>query len=335
MIDEAGGLFSSQLPRLRLRWDATALTALWTCPQKYYRQMVQGVGRGGSSRHLVFGKGLHRGLEVLHNSRWIGASEEEGINAAIKAALTEVGWRDGEEWNAWRSLDKIKNARSLIRALVWYADDLARGEGGEVKTWTIPVDPDLRGRPATEVYSEVELPFRAVTGEAYTLCGNVDRYVEWDSDVWRMEVKTTKSDPSAFDGGWWEGWNPSVQIKTYDLLDSLAHPEWAVVGTLLEAHQVGVGFARWSRMPLRYAEDTREQWLVEIEEKLREMEKWCQACEVSDDARDDARQWPSNYTACHGFGEGCPLRSVCRRPWAEREKMLIGVERNVWDPKAR
>ena len=335
-------LFSQQLPGLRLGWDATALTALWTCPQKYYRTMVQGIGSSsGSSKHLLFGKAFHAGLEELHNTRYIGEkekwaagfTEDEALRRAVVAALEVAGWREADgSWQRWLSTDKVKNARTLVRALVWYADDLARGQGGELLTATEDCE------PMTEVYTEVGLGLAAVTGEEYWLCGNVDRYVQWDDDLWRLEVKTTKSDPGGkqFIESWW----PNVQVKTYDLLDGLAGRECA--GTLLEAHQVGVGFARWCRTPLRYAAEQRQQWKAEVVAKLREMEHWVQAGQQScvytgPENWLQAEAFPGNYTACHDYGDGCPLRFVCRQPWAEREAMVQSLwpKAEVWDPRRR
>lgn len=340
-------LFSVKLPGLRLRHDATSLTAAWTCPQKYLREMVQGLRLAGGSKHLVFGQGLHAGLEALHNARWANKPAEECLNAAIKAALSTVGWRDGQgddsEWHPWMSADKKKNLHSLVRALVWYADDLARGEGGEINTWTINQGlaqlPLLK--PATEVYWEAPLGVTAVTGEEYWLCGNLDRVVEWDGELWVLECKTTGSDISE---RYWEGWNPSIQVKTYDLGLSLAKPEWQLAGVAMEVHQVGVGFSRWVRMPLRYAAGLRDQWKVQIKDKLREIERWTEASQALGTIhtgkplnllQPPASAFPDNYTSCHGFDGGCWLRPVCRRRWQERDELLAGMPRWVWEPSAR
>lgn len=329
-------LFSAEMPGLRLVHDATSLTTLWTCEQKFRRQMVEGVGRGGTSRHLVFGKAFHAGLEALHNARWAGQSAEECLNAAIKAALTQCGWRETDgSWQRWISQDRQKNAHTLLRALVWYADDLARGEGGQLDTMTITEQADPEDRetvhkfPATEVQLEWKLPFRAITGEDYWLVGNLDRVVEWDDERWVNEVKTTGAD---IGDRYWAGWDPNVQVKTYDLLTANARSGWSIAGTLLEAHQVGVGFARWARMPLRPAPN-REQFLDEIRLKLRVVEELTDAAELTEGP--PASVFPSNYTACHGYGDGCPLRGVCRRGWEEREEMLRTVPREVWDPQDR
>lgn len=332
-------LFSSVLPGLRLVQDATSLTTMFTCPQKYLRQMIQGVGKGGASRHLVFGKALHSGLEMLHNNRWAGQGAEECLNAAMVAALSQSGWREVDgTWQPWRSTDKKKNVYTLMRTLAWYADDLARGEGGEIETLTLPGRTEERDldRPATELFWQWKLPFQACTGEDYWLCGNIDRIVKWDDETWPLECKTTGSDIGDM---FWNSWNPSIQIKTYDLGLAMTHPEWNCAGTLLEAHQIGVGFSRWARTPLRYAANTRDEWLGQIEAKLREAERWAKA---ADDAagcvntgEPHGKYFPDNYTACHGFGDGCPLRDVCRRGFEDRETLLASVPRQIWDPQHR
>lgn len=331
------GLFSKILPGLRLVQDATSLTALFTCPQKYFRQMVQGVGRGGASRHLVFGKAFHAGLEALHNARWAGQADEACLHAALRAALQSCGWRETDgSWQRWISQDAQKNTYTLLRALAWYADDLARGEGGQLETMTRELVDEYNEPvrlPATELSLTWELPFKAVTGESYWLVGNLDRVVEWDDERWPMEVKTTGADLGE---KYWASWNPNVQIKTYDLLTANVHPEWELSGTLLEAHQVGVGFSRWARAPLRYAAATRDQWLQQIIAKLREVERWTEATRWPTSVRPtEAAAFPDNYTACHGFGVGCPLRDVCRHGWLEREDLLRTVPRQVWNPLDR
>jgi hypothetical protein len=300
--------FSRVLPGLQLAVDSTSLGEFKTCPRKYYYSIVLGWQPRATSVHLVFGILLHQGREDYEKARCTGLGHEEALRKALRETLRRT-------WNAelarpWSSGDANKNRLTLVRTLVWLLDE----HGPDDPLATIVL---ANGHPAVELSFRFDSGMVASTGEAFTLCGHLDRLVELNGERFVNDIKSTKSTISA---SFFHQYAPDNQFSMYNLAGQVAFGV-PVSGVVVDACQVAVSFSRFERGLVQRTQAQLDEWLVDTGSWLRTMDTAAQT-----------GHWPQNDKACHHYG-GCQFRPVCSRPPAAREQWLqADYVRRVWDP---
>lgn len=212
--------------------------------------------------------------------------------------------------------DPKKNRVSLVRAFMLYADTK---EGLEPYRF-----PD--GTPAVELQCRIPLPLTSPDGSPYELVANLDSLVLWEGELAVRERKTTAR---RLDARYWAEFDLDPQIDTYDLVAWTLYAEPLPLRVLVEAMQVGEGFARLRRMPITIPEGRREEWFRELQSVIKDAE-----CRAGDFARNRPlwHAWPRNTSACHAPFP-CPFLRVCKAAPEHREAILAADYREErWNP---
>lgn len=208
--------------------------------------------------------------------------------------------------------NKKKNRTTLIRAVVWYCLD--QPEQGGFQPYSFP-----DGTPAVELPFRLALPMAFKTGDVPILCGYFDRFAEFAGDIYPVDNKTTAS--GQFGDAYFDGFSPSVQFDTYDLVASMMFPDLPIKGVVNDAVQMLVDSVKFNKREYYKTEKTRQEHLEFIEYWLRQAESY---------AENDF--WPMNKAACWH----CPFNKICSKDPAVRERYLANdVElrkQERWNP---
>jgi hypothetical protein len=326
---------------LQWAWDSTSLALLKECPRKYHYVMVEGWRAKGESVHLRFGTLYHTALEQYDKIRQEGGDHEEALEEVVFETLVDtwnrhscpscdckgiIGERECADCagtgfisdGPWDSGHNLKNRHTLIRTIVWYLeafrDDAAK---------TIIL---ADGKPAVELSFRMELDewptgqdgWRWLQEEhPYTLCGHLDRLVEFAGGYYVMDRKTTGS---TLGGYYFDGFNPDNQMTLYTLAGRIIF-NTPVRGVIIDAAQIAVGFSRFDRGFTYRTEDQLNEW-------MHDLGYWLSAA-----ARYAERDyWPMNDKACNNYG-GCQFRKICSKAPQVRESFLESdFERRTWNP---
>lgn len=300
--------------KLQWAWDSTSLGWLKECPRKYQYHMLDRWSGRGESVHLEWGILYHEALEQYETHRFEGLDHNKAVNHVVHDLL-QATWRDGRPWRAAIDLpaeDKasLKNRENLVRSVVWYLDKF---ENDPART-KMSVD---SGRPMVELHFQFELGFSNSEGYPYSLCGYLDRVVEFQGEAFVMDRKTTTSTLGSY---YFEQYDPDNQMSTYTIAAMVAF-KTPVKGVIVDAAQIAVGFSRFVRSFVLKTTDQLEEWVRDLRIWLRQAEIYA-----------EANYWPMNDKSCHKYG-GCPFRGICSKSPQVRDKFLESAfEKKVWNP---
>lgn len=300
--------FSTQLPTLQLAIDSTSLGEYKICPRKYYYRLICGWVPRTQSVHLQFGLYLHQARETYERSKSAGADHQTALRAAIRRALSDTWDRTTER--PWWSGHPTKNRLSLIRTIVWYLDQF--GLNDTLQTITLS-----NGQPAVELTFNFDSGLTACTGESFTLCGHIDRLVQFNAESYVSDIKTASM---ALGQSYFAQYSPDNQVSLYSVAGQIAF-HTPISGVIIDGIQIGATFSRFERQIIPRTPHQLEEWLSDTAQWLKQM----QYSAVTS-------YWPMNDKACHHYG-GCPYRGVCSRPPYARQKWLeTDYTKQIWDP---
>lgn len=294
--------------KMQHSWDSTSLGWLKECPRKYLYHMIEGYRPRSESIHLEYGILYHAALDGFDKARAAGASHDEAVLRQVRWLL-EATWRDGAPWRAGKDLatdDKtsLKSRENLIRTCVWYWDKF---KDDPAKTLMHPVT----GLPLVELHFQFEI------GDGFSLCGYLDRVVEFQEQPFVMDHKTTTS---TLGGYYFEQYDPDNQMTLYTVAAQIAFKA-PVKGVIVDAAQIAVGFSRFGRSFVFKTQDQIEEWLADLRLWLRQAQQYV-----------EAERWPMNDKSCHKYG-GCTFRHICSKSPSVRDKFLeTAFERRPWNP---
>jgi len=295
-------------------WDSTSLGWLKECPRKYQYHMIEGYSGRGESIHLEYGILYHGALEHYELNRADGLPHDLSVLLVIKRLMDET-WRDGKPWRSIKDLPSddrasVKNRENLIRTVVWYLDKFERDPA---KTRMHPTT----GRPMVELHFQFEIGAGLDIHHPYTLCGYLDRVVDFQDQPFFMDRKTTTSTLGSY---YFDQYDPDNQISLYTVAAQVAF-HTPVKGGIIDAAQIAVGFSRFVRSFVFKTQDQIDEWLKDLKIWLRQAEIFA-----------EANYWPQNDKSCHKFG-GCPFREICSKSPDVRDKFLDSAfERRQWNP---
>lgn len=306
---QVNSAFSKDIEGLQVAWDSTSLGNLKTCPRKYYYQHVLNYIPRGESVHLIFGQIFHTAIETYDKAKAKGADHEESVQASVMSII-QTGVRDSEgKWAPWNFDDPNKNRSTLIRSVVWYFDKFK-----DDPAKTIILD---NGKPAVELSFRFGIQKEAPDGQEYLLCGHLDRVVEFGSEVFVMDHKTTKG---ALTSHYFDQFSPNNQMSLYTLAGNVISLR-AAKGVIIDAVQLLVGGSRFARNFANRTKGQLDEWLNGTMRWIGLAEKFAQE-----------QYWPMNDTACDKFG-GCPFRGICAADPKVRKLYLDSdFDKRVWDP---
>lgn len=296
--------FSTTTPGLQLAWDSVSLGALMKCPRYYEYTIVRGWQPKRKSVHLDFGIWMHSARERYYHAKTQGASHDDALDVALQYAL-EATWNETLN-RPWASDDPNKNRLTLIRTLVWYLDEW---KDDPLETVVL-----ANGKPAVELSFAYETTYKSAQGEAFLLCGHIDRLARMNGVLYLSDLKTTKS---TLDTRYAQQFTPDNQLSLYTYSAQVVYSE-PVHDLILDAVQVAVTFSRFQRFPIPRPRATLDEWYEGLGVWLAQAQLYA------------ARGvWPQNAKACFL----CEFRTICAHPPATREMWLRSdfVQR-VWDP---
>lgn len=333
-------------------FDSTTLKLIEACHYKYKLRILDGWVPVRKSVHLTFGGLYATALEHFHKHRaegwdfipslvavvrealeatWDTTCKECGGKGERKQSVTEdqarqalgimaerVDWAE-ESWTCERCEGTGKNRadgkpiefdhptktrENLIRTIIWYLDQF---EHDTLRTIAL-----ANNKPA------VEFSFALPVDNGVVLSGHIDRLVEYASDLYVTDNKTTNSTltPRYFDQ-----FTPDTQMSLYTFAGKVIY-NMPVKGVIIDAAQIAVGFTRFERGFAHRSASQLNEW---YDDTMRHIE----AIQTATRENHFRKSSPS----CNLFG-GCEFRSVCSRSPEVRNNFLRGdfVQEKRWNP---
>lgn len=298
--------FSAAVPELQIAWDSTSIGALKKCPRFYELSIVQGWAPRQESVHLRFGLLYHGALERYHHFKAQGETHSVSMRRVVRWVLEET-W-DAELGRPWFSDDPNKNRGTLLRTVVWYL--LQFGEADPFQTIILAT-----GKPAVELSFRLELNYSShLSGEAFQLCGHLDRVVTFQDQAYVVDAKTTKH---TLDDKYFSQFSPDNQFSCYTFGGKIVYSV-PIQGLIVDAAQVAVGFTRFERRPIPRHQSQLDEW-------HRDLGFWLTTAQM----HAKAKYWPQNDKSCFL----CHFKEICGRPPANREQWLAaGFVKRLWNP---
>jgi len=265
--------------------------------------MVEGqIGRG-ESVHLEFGILYHGALESYDQYIYMKMDHEQALFRVVKDTLIKT-WRDGKPWRASKDLSSedrtsLKCREYLIRTIIWYLDKFRLDPAQTMKN-------SATGKPMVELHFQFEIGAEIDRDHSYTLCGYLDRVVEFQGEPFVMDRKTTTSTLGSY---YYEQYEPDNQMSLYTVASQVAF-KTPVKGVIIDAAQIAVGFSRFGRSFVFKTSDQIDEW-------MKDLKLWLGMAELYA----NMNYWPQNDKSCHKYG-GCTFREICSKSPSVRNKFL-------------
>lgn len=310
MTNPAPSMFSPTIPNFPIYWDSTMLGLLKECPRKFQYQIIDGFQPKGLSIHLRFGLLYHGGIEQYEHAKARGEDHEAAIRTMLRWTLEQSGERDENGvFIPWESGDSYKNRYTLIRSLIWHAEEYRDSNFETV----ILHD----GKPAVEL--TFNFPAFEVEGETISLCGHLDllKRQKGTKYVWVVDHKTTKS---ALNEQFYKSFTPHNQFTLYTIAGKVVLND-NCQGVLVSAAEIQVGSTRFGQRPIPRPAAVLDEWLHDTQSYVAQARHYALS-----------NYWPMNDKSCTAYG-GCPFRTVCavspshRPAWLKQDFMPFH-----WDP---
>ena len=283
--------------------DSTMRGAYKSCPQKFFREFLQGLAPKGMSEHLVFGASYARGLEVVRRLYYErGVTLDDALIEGIAGATIEWGNFEPPEHSP-------KQYTRMIGALVEYFEEHRPGTD-----WLKPHMRD--GKACVEICFSLPIPDTAhpVTGDPILYGGRFDMIGEDHTHLWVEDDKTAMQ----LGNQWLKQWELRGQLTGYCwAAKTFGFPVAGAIIRGLSILKTKYGHAQ--------AIEYRNDW---------EIERWLY--QLSRDVNAMIENWKEGYwdfaldSACASYG-GCPMLPLCTKkdpePWINQY-----YEVRRWDP---
>lgn len=301
-------------------WDSTCLGLLKTCPRLYYYTIIMGWVGKDENIHLRFGQEFHKATQDYAILRSAGAKHDPAQMETVEDTIVRT---DGWKVDVATPTGKYKNRESLIRTIVNYLDHYERDPA--------PVHMLKDGTPAVELSFRFELDWgpklpgtdNIAGDQPYTLCGHLDRVVDFNGGLFVMDHKTTKSSLTDY---YFIQYEPNNQMTLYTLASRVIL-DAPIKGVIIDAVQLLLeppynAFVR--RLTYR-TPDQLDEWTYDLEYWLNLAESFA-----------EAGYWPMNDMSCDKYG-GCRFREVCSKSPQARDAFLRGgfvqlLPEDRWNP---
>lgn len=207
--------------------------------------------------------------------------------------------------------NKAKNRQTLLRTLVWYIDEQPEEMEDGLHPYQFP-----DGTPAVELSIRLPLPFSTPYGETYILAAHLDYIGVFGGDILPVDNKTTTK---SLNDRFWSGYNPSMQLDTYDMMVNVLYPDLHTAGVLVDAAQVLQSTSNFARRTFYKTEGQRQEQWETIEFWIKQAERYA-----------EAHHWPMNKRSCWL----CPFNQICRMDPEVRQVYLDQSfpKRDRWNP---
>jgi hypothetical protein len=253
--------------------------------------------------HLRFGSEVHRSYQDYDKLRAEGIKHDEAVFHVVKGLIYRTEDFDSEH--------KYKNRESLVRTVIWY---LEQHEHDPAK---VVLRPD--GRPMVELSFKFNLdwgPFDS--GDPYMLCGHLDKVVDFNSEVFTMDHKSTTF---SLTDHYFDGYEPDNQMSLYTWAGKVIY-NMPVIGVIINAAQIKVNETEFARSITYRTQSQLDEWIDDLKPHLRKVKEAA-----------EENHWPMNDKACGLYG-GCKFRKVCNKsPEVRPEFLKTYYEKGeIWNP---
>jgi hypothetical protein len=277
-------------------WSSTTLNLAKECPRKYYYAVILGWQPKSLNDNITFGYWYAAALESYHKLRSPLYDYDHEISLRTVVLQTLQSTKD------WQSEDTRKNRETLIRSIIWYLEEF---KDDPCKTVILK-----DGRPA------VELTFQFKLNEEVTLCGHLDRVVEYAGDVYIQDQKSTGATLGSY---YFTRYTPDNQMSLYTVAGQVIW-QLPVKGVMIDAAQIAVGFTRFERGFAFRTPEQSEEWLRDAQYHIHRT--W----------EAEKEGWPMNDASCQKYG-GCQYLGICSKSPQVREEFLrTGFEKRPINP---
>jgi hypothetical protein len=232
-------------------WDSVSLTSILACPRRYQLGILRGLvpNRPSYAIALVFGILFHKGLELYHKSKALGADHDEATKYAVGILLEEPATAtlpvdddidqlaenhdpDEDDGITLRN-SKVRTRYYLFRALIWYLEHYG---DDPCETIILP-----SGQACVEYSFRIPLQID-VLGQDMLLCGHIDRGISFNGLLYAGDYKTTKSITKQ----WQQMFELSHQMTGYTVAGNVIFQQPAK-GCLIDGVALQVGAVKFSR----------------------------------------------------------------------------------------
>lgn len=294
---------------IQFAWDSTSLGYFKTCPRLYQYIMIDGYQSKEESIHLRFGIELHSALQNYDNLRAEGLTFDDAVHTCIHDLVSAVGgWKVNEEDKP----GKLKNRNSLVRTVLNYLDHF---RDDPARTHIL-----ADGSAATELSFRFELGYGPTEDQPYLLSGHLDKVVEFQSELYVQDYKTTTTTPGSY---YFDQFEPSNQMTLYSLGAQIILNA-PIRGVIINAIQILADSNRFVRGFTFRTEDQLDEWQLDLAMHLQVAKAYA-----------EENYWPMNDTACDKFG-GCRFRQVCSKSPSVRHIYLNNFNKlpmeERWNP---
>lgn len=228
----------------------------------------------------------------------------------------------------WIGDHKVKDRYTLVRLVAWYCDEQPETPAEGPFPYAFP-----NGQPAVELSFVMPLPWKSpvppitmksgekmyITNdkrrEPYLLCGHLDSIMQFGSERFISDNKTTKN---ALGQAYFAAYSPNIQVDIYDLAGNALYPSLNLRGVMIEGAQVLQEGARFG-VGVQYRSDLLR------EELLQDLRYWLDQAERF--AQED--YWPMNRASCYL----CPFKMVCsKEPQMRQGYLEANFVKRIWNP---
>lgn len=289
--------------------DSTKINCFQTCPRRFFYKYILGWSSDRPNIHLVFGSAWHEAMEIFHMALRAGKVQAVETPQLMAEVFRE---RFAEELDPDAGIYKKKEPAEGLRAINDYWERYKFLDDFDVL--------------------HIEVPGDIPITEDWNLTVKIDTICEDDRGVFVLEHKTLSADSEA----WSAQWLTAIQPKAYNHALYCVYGESKhIYGTIINGVVLkkDIGFVR---VTVSDVPGAMEEWLWEMEYKIKEIEHSCQAlCECTKD--DHIMQaFPKRETSCTDYMRPCEFQPFCcawRNPLAECHRLPIGTVIKHWDPK--
>lgn len=287
---------SNQISRESSYYDNTRLSSFKECPRKYFLRHVLHWTYDGErlSIPLVFGSAWHAGMDAM----WGAQGYEIGIKVqlarlAFSKSWMEDGYPDPEEMTM-ESLDSLSPRTPGIAAEMFYEYATQRAKM-------------LEECEVIAIEQPIAMPFPGLQDTWYI--GKLDKVFRWNG-LHIGEHKTTSMYATAgnFQNSWVDSWEAAPQIKGYQVVGSVYHPDlqdvW-VDGALVHKKI----HSAFKFIPVSHTLPILKGWLEDTTDWIHNIES--HTFRYREEGNLSRGTFPRNEDSCFGKYGQCPFLPIC------------------------
>lgn len=289
---------TQQISRTSSYYDNTRLSTYKECPRKYFLRHVLHWTYDGErlSAPLVFGSAWHAGMDAI----WSAQGHPTNVKVQLARLAFSKSWQENgypvPEEMSMESLDALSPRTPGIATEMFHEYATQRAKM-------------LEECEVVSIEQPVAMPFPGLLDTWYI--GKLDKVFRWNG-LHIGEHKTTSmyATQGNFQNAWVDSWEAAPQIKGYQVVGSVYHPDlqdvW-VDGALVhkKVHNA------FKFIPISHTLPILQGWLEDTTNWILQIEKQTQRYENKQEKSLKGGIFPRNEDSCFGKYGQCPFLPIC------------------------